>query len=55
MKYRIINFGSFLVIVGGIYILLSIVTNAVIFELTFPPILALSVGGLLLVAGLVLP
>ena len=55
MKFGIINIGSFLVIVGGIYILLSIATNTVIFEPTFPPILAMSVGGLLLVAGLLLP
>ena len=55
MKYKIINIGSFLIIVGGIYILLSIMMNTVIFEPTFPPILAMSVGGLLLVTGLLLP
>ena len=55
MKLKIITIGSFFVIAGGLTVLLYIVTNSIIFEPTFPPILAMSAGGILMAIGLALP
>ena len=54
MKLKIITIGSFLVTVGGLAMVLSIWTNSVVFEPTLPPILAMSVGSVMMVIGLLM-
>ena len=54
MKFKVIALGSFLAATGGLYALLSIVTGSVIFEPNFPPIFVASVGGLLMVMGMLM-
>ena len=55
MGIKIAAIGAFLTIIGSITIALSLTTDAAVFQPLAPPLLALVVGGLLLVVGLILP
>ena len=55
MKFNLIAIGSFLAVSGGVYALLSITTGAAIFEPSVPPIVIASIGGILMITGLIMP
>ena len=55
MRVKAIAMGEFLAVTGIFYFSLRFATDALVFEPTAQPTLDLAIGGLLLVAGLLLP
>lgn len=55
MKLKTIAFGSFLAASAGLYSILSVATGSVVFDPVSPPVIVASIGGVLMVIGLLMP